>query len=92
MAWVHPRLDAVVAHLPGVTGAVRDAARPIAARARALLAAHYHEGHSRIVVINQDTDVLVCLEDEAALAIEYGHTTRSGRRVAGLHIIGRAAR
>jgi hypothetical protein len=92
MAEVYPDTDAVIARLPEVRAAVMDAARAIAARAETLLAQHHQTGNARIEVTRGErTDAFVSLVDEAAVSIEYGHVTKSGRVVAGLYIITRAA-
>lgn len=92
VAVVYRHCNATVAHLPGVAAAVADAARPIAARARASLAEHRHTGASKIEVSHSRIDTLISLVDPAALSIEFGHTDkRSGRPVEGLYILTRAA-
>lgn len=90
MAWVDPDCNDIVAHLRGVKDAVGEEAGEIATRARRVLAQHHYTGASRIVVTTQDTDRIVWLVDRAALSIEFGHTTRHGRDVEGVHALGRA--
>jgi hypothetical protein len=84
MATVYANTNDVVAHLPGVVGAVRDKARDGADRAETILRAHRHAGHSRITVTSGDVDAFVSLDDtrgaHAAAAIEYG---RSGGPAGG---------
>lgn len=77
-------INEIVSHLGGVIGAVYSTAQEGAARAKGVLAAHRHEGHSEINVTRGDVDSWVNLDDSrgqrAAAAIEYGH---SGRRAVG---------
>lgn len=91
MAEVYRNTEAVIARLPEVRDAVRSAAREIASRAESALAAHHRTGRARIEVSYGRTDAVVSLVDEAALSIEYGHVTKSGRVVSGLYILTRAA-
>lgn len=92
MAQVDPHIASIVAHLHGVVEAVAQAAKPIAARARAELAAHRDTGAARIEITHGDTDTVVSLVDQAAESIEFGHTDwRTGRPVEGLHIMRSAA-
>lgn len=92
MAWVHPEIASIVAHLSGVVDAVAEVAKPIEVRARGALAAHRRTGAASIEVEHGVTDTVVSLVDEAALSIEYGHTdARTGRPVEGLHIMRTAA-
>lgn|SRR5690606_15238434 len=76
--WVDPRCDEIIAHLPGVIGAVHDTAQQGARRAEAILRSRRHEGHSRITVTRGTVDSFVNLNDErgdhAAGVIEYGRS------------------
>ena len=97
MAWVNPNIADIVAHLPGVRGAIRDKANEGAGRARAVLAAHRYEGHSEITVTRGDLlDYFVNLDDSrgehAAAAIEYGRAAVAGRGgpTQGVHALGAA--
>lgn len=98
MASVTGGLDAIVAHMPGVRGPVRQAAEAIAARARGNLAGHHVTGRARIVVEPAGIDMLVVLDDPASLSIEFGRgafTRSDGRYVGameGLHVLSRAVR
>lgn len=91
MATVHIDADCngVIAHLPGVVAAVAAEATAGAARARSILAGHHHTGAAHITVTHGTTDSFVNLVDPggAAAAIEFGHTTKGGRAVQGIHAI-----
>ena len=80
----------VVSHLPGVKAAVFHTAEKHAAIARGVLAAHRHDGHSRIEVARGTVDSFVSLNDErgehAAAAIEYGNKYGGG----GIDALGQA--
>jgi hypothetical protein len=94
MAWVHPKLNDHVAHLPEVLEAVRQLAEATADKARALLAEHRDTGSMRIEVeFGGKTDWLVLLVDDdgGAIAAELGHLAPNGKFVEGLNILGRAA-
>jgi uncharacterized protein DUF5403 len=91
MAEVRPNAGDIVAHLPGVPAAVRDAADEIATRARSALAQHRDSGDAGIEVARGATDSHVSLVDEAALSIEYGHVTPDGTPVRGLRVLRDAA-
>jgi hypothetical protein len=92
--WVDPRCDEIVAHLPGVIGAVHDTAKAGGARAEAILAAHRAEGHSRITVTRGSVDSFVSLDDtrgdHAAAAIEYGRSGGRAGPTQGIHALGAA--
>lgn len=81
MATVYANCNDIVAHLPGVIGAVADTAKAGGRRAEGILAAHHHLGHARITVTHGSVDSFVSLDDtrgqHAAAAIEFG---RSGGR------------
>lgn len=91
---IYPNCNDIVAHLPGVIGAVRAEARSGAGRARAKLAAHRAEGHARITVTSGDVDSFVNLDDTrgdvAAAAIEYGRSGGQSGAMQGLNILGSA--
>ena len=93
----HRGVNAYIAHLEGVVGAVYAEGGNIKGKAESLLASHRDTGAAHIELDRDDIDTLVSLVDEAALSIEYGReagTDRTGRpkgAMAGLHILGRAA-
>jgi hypothetical protein len=94
MASVHIDTDCneVVAHLPGVRAELAATAEGGKARAEAILAGHHRTGQTEITVTAGDKlDYFVNLVDNsakpAAAAIEYGHTTKGGRAVRGVHAI-----
>lgn len=98
MATVNPRVNQIVAGLPGAKEAVTTQAREIQARARALLGEHRETGESRIKRERAGRyDWMVSLVDPAALSIEYGHeayTRPDGHHVGasqGLYVITKAA-
>src|SRR5690606_38817710 len=68
--------DEYFAKLPGVRAELARVAKQGGARAEAILAAHHHEGHARIVVDSGVLDWYVALDDtrglQAALWIEFG--------------------
>lgn len=93
--FVYPQCNDIVAHEPGVIGAVSRVANEKAAIARGVLMAHRAEGHSEITVTRGDTDSFVNLQDKpsesnsgkpAAAAIEYGNKHGGG----GIDALGRA--
>lgn len=94
----HRGVNAYIAHMSGVTGAVMDEGRAIESRAKSDLASHRVTGAASIEIERQDTDAIVSLVDEAAISIEYGresYTRDDGVKVGamqGLHILARAAR
>lgn len=79
MAIVYRSCNETVAHLPGVVGAVRAAGERGAAGAKAILAAHFETGASKIEVKYGRTDTVVSLVDKAAVSIEFGRTGARGR-------------
>ncbi len=91
MASVHIDADcnSVIAHLPGVIAEVAAKAAEGAGRAEAILSRHHRTGATHITVTHGRTDSFVNLVDPggAAAAIEFGHTTKSGRAVQGIHAI-----
>ena len=95
MASVNKSCNRIVAHLPGVVGAVGDRADTLAARARGILGSHRETGRANIVVTRGQVDSFVSLEDPAAAAIEFGReagVSASGRRYPaqpGLYILHR---
>jgi hypothetical protein len=84
-------MNHLISHMPGVRAKVRVTAADGAARAKAILAAHWHSGDSEINVTHGTVDSFVNLDDtrgqRAAAAIEYGR--RGGRRgrSAGVHAL-----
>ena len=93
----HRGVNAYIAHLEGVVGAVYAEGGNIKSKAEADLASHRDTGAAHIEIERDDIDTLVSLVDEAAISIEYGReagTDRTGRpkgAMQGLHILGRAA-
>lgn len=85
------RMNHVVSHIPGVRGAVRAKAREGAGRARAVLAAHRYQGHSRITVTTGSVDAFVNLDDtrgqRAAAAIEFGRSGGRGGSTQGVYAL-----
>jgi len=83
--------NSVVAHLPGVVASVAAKAAEGAARAEGILARHHRTGDAHITVSHGTVDSFVNLVDSsdkpAAAAIEFGHVTRHGRAVQGVHAI-----
>jgi hypothetical protein len=85
---IYPNCDEIVAHLPGVIGAVHDTAQDGARRAEAVLRAHFYRGQSEIEVTRGAVDSFVSLIDPAALSIEYGRTGARGRGASqGVHAL-----
>lgn len=85
-------LDAWVAHLPGVRATLKRTAHAGAARASAILAAHFHSGDSEINVTRGiELDYFVNLDDQrgqhAAAAIEYGRKRGAGAPTTGVHAL-----
>jgi hypothetical protein len=91
VAQVRPDAEDIVAHLPGVRAAVRQAADEIAARARANLAKHRDTGDASIEVDRGTTDAHVSLVADAALSIEFGHVAPDGTSVRGTRVLRDAA-
>lgn len=91
MAQVSTFVNSTLAHLPGVKNEVHAHGQGIAARARAIRGQHRDTGAARIRVVRQSPDYLVCLDDQAAIAIELGGVRRDGRVIRGLFILTRAA-
>jgi hypothetical protein len=87
---VFPDCNSIVAHQPGVRGAVFSTANEKAAVARGILAAHRDQGHAQITVTRGSLDAFVNLTDTrgdvAAAAIEYGNRYGGG----GIDVLGRA--
>lgn len=81
-----------VAHLKGVRAELKVERDVIYGKARALFAEHDHPGGARIGKSSGNVDAYVNLDDAggAAGAIEFGHTTSSGKPVEGLHVLRRA--
>ncbi|WP_338932634.1 DUF5403 family protein [Streptomyces netropsis] len=89
MASVDPRLDSIVAHMPGVKAAVREELAARADRVRAVVEAHRRTGAlaSGLTVRTNRVDSTVTLEDPAVVAINYGHVARDGSWVEGIHAL-----
>lgn len=95
MAEVYRNAADLVAHLEGVTAAVvAVAAAPVLRRARAILAEHTTdddgEHHEVVLRLGAQTDAFVDLVGPAPAAVEFGHVTKNGKTVDGLHILKRA--
>ncbi|MFD7101931.1 DUF5403 family protein [Streptomyces celluloflavus] len=80
-------LDAYIAHLPAVREEVLRHAEERAARIRAVAAGHQDTGEfvRSIKIHKGDVDTIIYSDDPAALSKNYGHQTRSGRMVEGIH-------
>lgn len=78
-----------IAHLGGVIAAVAAEAAAGAARAEGIMSGHHRTGAAHITVSHGSVDSFVNLVDPggAAAAIEFGHTTKSGHAVQGVHAI-----
>lgn len=73
---------------------VNRAAEELQIKAEKVLAAHRHEGLAQVTITHGKLDWFVNLEDRdrskgspAAAAIEFGHVTRGGRFVEGIHAL-----
>jgi len=68
--------DGYVARMTGVRTELARVARQGGRNAEAILAAHHHAGHARIVVEPQGIDWIIALDDSrgehAAMSIEFG--------------------
>lgn len=97
MVYLIPTVNKVVAEQKGVVAEVREEARGVSNRAKALLNAHRAEGEARITLSHHGQDSVVSLVDKAALSIEYGrseYTRSDGMTVGameGLYIMHQAA-
>lgn len=97
MVYLIPTIDKVVSEEKGVVAEVREEARSVSTRAKALLNAHRAEGEARITLSHHGQDSLVSLVDKAALSIEFGrseYTRSDGTTVGameGLYIMHQAA-
>ncbi|MCT2594225.1 DUF5403 family protein [Streptomyces sp. N2-109] len=82
-------LNAKIAHMPGVKAAVRDDLESRATRVRAVVADHIHDGHvsASLKVRTNIVDSTVSISDPAIYAINYGHKSRNGSWVEGIHAI-----
>lgn len=86
-------MRSLIAHMPGVTDAVHDAAQENAAGAKARLAAHRDTGAAEVTVTRGAVDSFVNLDDPAALSIQFGHfvkgkfETEDPKYVPGLYIL-----
>jgi len=89
---IDPKIASTVSHLKGVTSELKVERDRIYGKARALFAEHDHPGGARIGKSSGRVDAYVNLDDDggAAGAIEFGHTTTSGKPVEGLHVLRRA--
>lgn len=84
-------MNKLISHMPGVRRKIVSTARAGAARAAAILAAHYHSGDSEITVTYGTVDAFVNLDDtrgqRAAGAIEYGRKKGRGGGSSGIHAL-----
>lgn len=89
---VYDKIEKALASQPEVRAELKAQRDVIYAKARALFAQHDHPRGARITKASGRVDYYVCLDDEggAAAAIEYGHTTKDGKAVEGLHVLRRA--
>ncbi|MFF3975278.1 DUF5403 family protein [Streptomyces sp. NPDC001828] len=89
MATVDPRLNSVVAHMPGVKQAVREELDERAARVQAVVDAHIFSGDlaRSLTVRTNRVDSTVSIEDPMIHAINWGHRSRNGRWVNGIYVI-----
>lgn len=71
--------------------ALKRAANERFANARRKLAAHHHSGNAEIKIEHGNLDWHIILDDSrgqgAAAAIEFGHISRNGQFVPGIHAI-----
>lgn len=91
MAQVDRNLDRQVAGMRGVQAELTREARGIEARAQAIRAQHFDTGRLKVERTRGAVDRFVSLEDPNVLSIEYGHFTKSGSFVPGLHILAKAS-
>jgi hypothetical protein len=84
----------VISNLDGVHKELGDHAAESARRAKTSLALHKHDGDAKITTTEGDVDWFVNLDDtagqSAALSIEFGHRSKSGKLVPALYIITKA--
>lgn len=97
MATVFRSVGVVTARMGGDSLEMTAAAEAIAAKARALAGQHRVTGDlagsigvALIAGKNGVTDRIAYTDDPAARSIEFGHTTKGGKHVAGLHIMARS--
>lgn len=93
--YIYKRCDDLVAHLTGVRAELKATAYAGAKKARQELAAHRDSGDAKITATKgNQLDWFVNLDDQAgeraAYAIEFGHTTKSGKAVQGIHALAKA--
>lgn len=72
------KIARLVAGLPGVRGAVREAAAQKAAQAEAKLAAHHRAGAHHIGVEHLILNSIVYMEGPSSGAVEFGHFASDG--------------
>lgn len=88
-------LEKTIARLKDVRAELKAERDSIYGRARANLAPHDNPGGCKVTKTSGAVDYFVNLDDgdgvPAAAAIEFGWTTKNGKPVEGLHILGRAA-
>ncbi|MFE6494126.1 DUF5403 family protein [Streptomyces sp. NPDC057748] len=89
MAWVDPRIEGIVAHLPAVVNKVSAELDERATRVEAVVVAHTKTGDlaSSLKVERNRTDSTVSIADPWVIAINYGHRAVNGRWVEGIHAI-----
>jgi UDP-N-acetylenolpyruvoylglucosamine reductase len=84
----------MVAHLPGVIGAVYTNAKTIKVEAEQRLAMHryYKDDNAAEIELDRgEVDSFVSLVDTGAVPIEFGYRTSKGTHVPGLYIVTGAA-
>lgn len=91
------KLTKIIAMTEQAQAGVDGVAQKIGVEAEGLLAAHVHDGHSRITLEKGDVDAYVVLDDErgqaAAMTIEFGRQANADGNGAmeGLAVLRRAS-
>lgn len=90
-------MEAVLAHHATTHIALGRAALQLYGQAQFRMAAHRDTGNAYVGIERHDLDWVIFLDDpgpnskRSALSIEFGHLTKAGNRVGGLHILTGAA-
>ncbi|MFD8789271.1 MULTISPECIES: DUF5403 family protein [Streptomyces] len=89
MGWVHPRTNEIAAGLEGVQAAVEAQAHVQHSKVMAKAANHVDTGRliSNITVRRHNKGQAIVFKDPNILSINYGHFTKDGTWVEGIHII-----
>lgn len=95
MGWVDPRTNEIVAGLPGVTAALKEAAERQKAKVMAKAAGHVDSGWliNHIDIRRHNKGYAIVFTDPNIISINYGHWLRETKRgpklrwVEGIHII-----